>query len=758
MSDLVRRLIPAITAAVITLFAALMINGWNRAHVIDELPVEEAGGAERRVILLVVDRLGYRELYAGAGERLIRLLEQGALALMNVRSGRSGSESGYLSLGASARAVAGSEGGQAFNRQEQVEGVPAELLYRRLTGKHVLGEVIHLHAYSLQEKNSALDYPVTVGRLGQLLSDAGLTAAVVGNADTTAPGRGAVMIAMDRAGQVPLGTVGSSVLVEDPLFPFGKRADPVKTAAATGVYLERAHLVVVDFGDFSRLDQYWTQLAPAQRLAVFSAAMENLDQLLAGLLPLVKDNTVLVMVTPSTPCNRPGGSEELATLIWVSAGGPGPGLFFSPTTRRPGLITNTDLAPLIYSYLRRDSPSVSGGQSIGLISVADPPGLLARFSERVELIYRQRPPLLKSYILVMIITLLAALTGLALRLKFTMRLVLILDALMLVPLVLVVLPGLIRFPLPTVLLSGAVFAGSTLLLVLVLHPIKGKGRYLFYTVIGLATALVIIGDTLTGAQLQQASLLGYDPIAGARFYGVGNEYMGVLIGSTVLGTTALAAVADQGHRSLIVLTFLPFYGLIILLLAAPQFGANFGGTIAAAVAFGTAWAGMAGLISRWRDLGLTIIFFLLFAAAMLWVFNLFWQPPLPSHLGNFGQMVGSRGLEGLWETAQRKLSMNWRLIRYSIWSRAFLTLLGLLVVLFFYPLGLLRRLKEEQPDLLNVAAAAVTGSTAALLLNDSGIVAAATILLYAAPPVLIAIMSRVLDAGFKTGGQDNPAR
>ena len=107
-------------------------------------------------------------------------------------------------------------------------------------------------------------------------------------------------------------------------------------------------------------------------------------------------------------------------------------------------------------------------------------------------------------------------------------------------------------------------------------------------------------------------------------------------------------------------------------------------------------------------------------------------------------MVGSRGVEGIVETVQRKLSMNWKLIRYSIWSRAFLTLLGLLVVLFFYPIGVLRRLKEEQPYLINGAAAAVAGSVTALLLNDSGIVAAATILLYAVPPVLMAMIARVL--------------
>lgn len=80
---------------------------------------------------------------------------------------------------------------------------------------------------------------------------------------------------------------------------------------------------------------------------------------------------------------------------------------------------------------------------------------------------------------------------------------------------------------------------------------------------------------------------------------------------------------------------------------------------------------------------------------------------------------------------------------HSIWSRAFVALLGLQVVLFFYPVGFMKRLKAEQPHLVNGATAAVAGSVAALLTNDSGVVAAALVLLYAAPPVLITIVTKL---------------
>ena len=774
-----RFLIPAAAVAVVILLAALLIYNWDLSQSLGE-PLPAAAGTERRVILLVVDRLGYRDLIGRAEPQLRSLLEKGALALMNARSGRAGSESAYLSLGTAARAVAGLEGGAAYNLDEMVEEVPAAALYRRLNGKEARGEVIFLHPYTLQEKNDALNYPVRVGFLGEQLAVAGLTAAVRGNADGAAPARHAALIAMDPAGQVPLGDVGAAVLTADPLFPYGLRTDPAAATAAVAAQLGSAALVVLDFGDLARLDHYWPQLAPERRAPALDAALKNLDQLLAGLLTLVDEGTMLLLVAPSPPLNRAGGGLELTPLVMVSAALE-PGLLTSSTTRRLGLITNTDLAPLLLSYLKGEAPAAGGGQSLAFTPSGDASAFLERFFTRAELTYRQRPALLKGYVLAMIITLPVSLASLALRHRTAPCLFRILEGLMLVPAALLLLPAAASFPLPAAWLSGALLAGTILLLLLALQPLRKMGRPAFWAALGLFTSLAVIIAALAGARLQQLSFLGYDPIGGSRFYGIGNEYMGVVVGASILGVTALAELLERGSRSgllergktspvsermsgrvservsgsqkLLSLAVLLFFGLIIVIFASPRFGANLGGTITAAVAYAVAWGitwpRLAGLArparqaNRLRNLAVIAAAFLLFALAALWAFNFYWQPPFPSHLGNFGEMVGSRGVEAIVETVQRKLSMNWRLIRYSIWSRAFLTMIGLLVVLFFYPIGALRRLKEEQPYLINGAAASVAGSVAALLLNDSGIVAAATILLYAVPPVLIAMITRV---------------
>ncbi len=40
-------------------------------------------------------------------------------------------------------------------------------------------------------------------------------------------------------------------------------------------------------------------------------------------------------------------------------------------------------------------------------------------------------------------------------------------------------------------------------------------------------------------------MLGYDVIGGARFYGIGNEYTGVLLGATVLATIPYITVTKE---------------------------------------------------------------------------------------------------------------------------------------------------------------------------------------------------------------------
>lgn len=731
------------------------------------------GGGEK-VILLLADRLTYGDLRDAAGPNLARLLDEGAVALMNVRTGRAGSESGYLSLGAGSRAAAGAEGGAAFERGELFEGERAETIFERRTGSVPPGALFHLQVAALREKNSALPYPVTVGLLGEMLKAEGLTAAVWGNADGAAPNRSAVMIAMDSGGAVPVGAVGEELLRREPLYPYGRRTDAAALAAAVAENFDAADLHVVEFGDSSRLDEYWPCLAPERGAELFRAAMENLDALLGGLQPLFRgESCALLLVSPSLPLNRPAGGEQFTPLLLAAAGGSNPGLLASAATRRPGLVQNSDLPALILHLLAGAEKGAPLRQTapFDLVPDRDPPAFLERFGSRTALVYSQRSPLLKGYVALLVAALLAGLASLLLKLRPLLGpLSGLLRFLLLIPPAFLLLPGLIEFPRPLLWQSGLVLLGAALLPFLLLHPLLKRSRRLYWSLLGWGTALALMADTLLGAPLQQLSMLSYDPAGGARYYGVGNEYMGVLIGAALLGTISLTACMVRAGAGAARLRknafFLPaavtalFYGIIIFILAAPNLGANLGGTLTAAVAFGAALAELggagAGAEVGKRRTALSVAAFLALAVLLLWILNGPLLQLQPSHVGLFGEMVRTRGPAGFWETVLRKLSLNAKLVRYSIWGRALVTLVGLCAVLSLYPGGFRQRLRRERPYLVAGVTAALAGAAAALLTNDSGVVAAATLLLYAVPPALVMLMQEYLAPGqdIKGGGQD----
>jgi hypothetical protein len=75
-------------------------------------------------------------------------------------------------------------------------------------------------------------------------------------------------------------------------------------------------------------------------------------------------------------------------------------------------------------------------------------------------------------------------------------------------------------------------------------------------------------------------LLGYDPIIGARFYGIGNEYMGVLVGASII--TISIFFEKFGFKNIILL---PFALAVVFIMGNPMMGANVGGTITISAAF-----------------------------------------------------------------------------------------------------------------------------------------------------------------------------
>jgi len=253
----------------------------------------------------------------------------------------------------------------------------------------------------------------------------------------------------------------------------------------------------------------------------------------------------------------------------------------------------------------------------------------------------------------------------------------------------------------------------------------------------------VLLDVLAGSPLMTYSTLGFDAMAGARYYGLGNEYMGVLLGASIIGTASLWE-KYRGVPPLRIKVFTAlFFFLTLLLTGYPRFGSNVGGTIAVAAGYLFTFLFLLDVRVGFRQIA-AIAGAVAASVVLLAFIDMSRSVEAQSHLGRAVNMLLEGGLSAAWDIIYRKVNMNLKLIRYTIWSRVFLTLLGALAVAFYRPVGLMNRVREKYPYIFKGLLGILVGSGFALLANDSGIVAAATSMIFGTAP-LIYLVNRVYE-------------
>jgi len=270
---------------------------------------------------------------------------------------------------------------------------------------------------------------------------------------------------------------------------------------------------------------------------------------------------------------------------------------------------------------------------------------------------------------------------------------------------------------------------------------------IFLTWIGLANTAMILLDIWRGSPWMQRSFLGFDPLIGARFYGLGNEYAGILLGSSILAVTGLNVYLtkrglweNKGKKLAFLAAVTAFYVFLIYSMAAPQLGSNAGATIAALVTCAFSLLCLLRVKINWTTLlvlmGLVGVLLVLLAQLHL--------SGEKTHISLFLEAVREGNGEWLADLFYRKVSMNWKLIRVSLWGKLFTT--ALLVMGAVY-LGLSRQPKKrifsgQQQMWMTGFKTLLVGTVIILLVNDSGVVAAAATVIYMAFPFLFIHLER----------------
>ncbi len=379
--------------------------------------------------------------------------------------------------------------------------------------------------------------------------------------------------------------------------------------------------------------------------------------------------------------------RRLAPVLEFGPGIPS-GLLFSASTRRPGLVTNTDFAPSVaacFGLKRSDFPVLPFGADWAAESS---PHAEAQVFALEAQTYRQGQGMrILPY------------AALALAAWIMLGTVLLVKAKL--PIWAAALP--LAAALAPLLSGSAIEAGMIFAIAAIVAFAASlrSGRSYGPSLLAATIVCVIVLDMASGDPLMRHSLLGYSAVEGARYYGIGNEAMGLLVGS------ALVAAGWLWPRSRLsrVLTAVLFV-VIAALLGLPQAGAKAGGLLVASAAFGVfLWESGGGTWS-WRTIG-----FLGIGCAALLGFVALGDSLLPiayhSHMGEAMLRIRSGGLGEAQDIIARKLVVEGKLAWHSAW--AVLLWVGLVCL----------KVTKSVPNAGFVAVATC------FLFNDAGVVAAA---------------------------------
>ncbi len=678
----------------------------------------------------------------------------GLVADMNVRAAAGGGAPGLdraaLTFSAGAPATGEPSVLPAYSAFEVEGGGPAQDLYRSIYGASPgNAQVLYLGLPRQRLVNERTSLANRIGALGQAVRDAGGVTAAVGSSDPgielarEARQRPAALMASDGSGLVDLGDVSPGMLQRDFAAPFGVRTNISALRAAYAAVVKaipagKPALTVVDTGDLARAYQ-WSSLAetraaePQKRSAL--TVTDQIVQMAA--LSLDPERDLLVVMAPLVP-EIEGEPAAFAPLIM--RGGVGKGIGRAASTHRDGICTLMDVSVTVADALGIAAPAdMVGSRVTGDGSSAALDVLVAHLSSLSDVavaVESVRIPSVNWFITLTALVLIAA-TFLVYRgvadvprpLRSFVRVLLIL--MQCVPLAALLEFVIWRHPRSGVAVLSALVAVTAVLLAGALMAGRGRPATIpLIVVTGLTTAVLLV-DQWLGAPLSFAGLFGYSPLFGARYYGIGNEMAGLLLGSAmVLGSLALDTWRDAPWAFGFRRWGWPLLGLVVVMTtAAPFLGANVGAIAWMTVGFAAGWLMLNGMrVWTWRNVAVVALIVGLLVAGMV-VADLAGNSATETHLGRAVSTTVTGGAAGLWSIVVRKAETNIRVLGRTNWTWLLVVVLVLLGYMRWRPRGEFAAMLREHPSFAAVVGAALFAGLVGYFTEDSGIIIPALIML-----------------------------
>jgi hypothetical protein len=383
------------------------------------------------------------------------------------------------------------------------------------------------------------------------------------------------------------------------------------------------------------------------------------------------------------------------------------GLLTSDSTRTPGLVLSTDLAPTILERLGIPVPDVMSGSAI--TTEGEPEAAeVASLERRLIEVGPRRGPVIATNVLVWVALALLAAGLLGARGGRV--------ALALLALAAIYLPALL---LAAAALEPAewverlfVALGAPLLAAVTLALLRGWAAIATACVV---TVLAYAIDVVAGSPLTALSLMGPNPALGVRFFGIGNELEATLAPLVLLGAGAGIAAWMPGRDGPPAAIAFALACLLATVAFAPgRFGADVGAAIVLAVGGGVAAAAALGTARR-RTLVLILAAPLLALAALAAADLLLGGD---AHLSR--SVLEAGGLDEVGEVAERRLRLSAASFGKTLGSPFLFAAIAVIVAAIACRRRIASWFAGARPALagfLGAAAAIAVGTLA----NDSGV-------------------------------------
>ena len=700
------------------------------------IPNYSFAAEEGKVIYISMNRANIKDL-----QRIPILKEKlsksGYIGLMNTRGDQGNDDArSYASIGAGCRAnVVNNEAISFENLNDENSKI-----YKASTGENPKGINNLAINKSINNNIESGSYGSTLGLLGQTLSDNNKKVALLGNSDIVENNqlkkiRNTGLICMDTSGRVDSGNV-DNITVKDLNMPYGLRTDYDKLTADTKTYYKSSDALFVELGDTYRLDEYKLNLNENTYNKTRKQIYFYINTYLKEVFNMIGENDVVYIVSESPSTLDYNNKRRLAPVIKFSDNKKG--LLESATTRRDGIIANLDLGVDILSEFDLKNEAMIG-RTLNNIEKDDNINYLTSQYEKIVSINNIRATVVNTFVGIVSASWVIAMLALLCKdkLPHKEKIFVILKELiklgLIMPLTLLLSP-IFNFKSQLGLVSGVV----TMTILLYLsgrllfkdNDIKQMGYYAFLTI-----ALIVL-DSIIGTPLMKNCIMSYDAIVGARYYGVGNEYEGVTIASAVFALSVLLNYKKIPKWFTIVLSV-----VILITSAFPSMGANVGGAISECIAYLLFIMLIFDVKLDFKKimiLGLSaIVLVLIFAGLDLML-------GMESHLGVFTQQILQEGPQAIFNTFGRKISMNLKLAKSSVWVNILLVGIAVIGIFIFRPSKHMKNISNKYPMIFKGFIASMVGSLITLLVNDSGIVAAATASIYILIPILIISINMII--------------